>query len=361
MQSPHTATFSADHLHAHLDVLFLRSQPKDPNHPALCRVAVADGRIHLATFFRRSAAGIRAAADTTDIFEFAVSAARIEAFKFIRGDIKLTATDNKFRYTTVGGASGAGGTFPAHLVPDIELPSEVGVDSAAGLAEQLQLCESFGETGVFRRGSRVTAGGAQHSITIELASKDLNWSFSVDAVPLARSYLRLLRGPVRLLGNETKVGLAGDQSWIVWPVSVAAEIAPLLPSCNSADCLKLSSEELSTVVAWIIAEVGEDNWFDLRLDDGRALLGWSSGGESVQSEPVSYTGSCTHGHLRVHGVDLGLLFRWRGRGLTSLAVETRGQAIVLTSTEETEIDGIPATIRRSAIACLGSPRGIAAG
>jgi len=361
MQSPNTATFSADNLQALLDVLFLRSQSKHPKHPALCRVAVADGQIQFATVFRRGAAGISTAADATDSFELAISAARLEAFKFLSGDINLTVTNQKFSYTTAGGASGAGDTFPALLVPEIELPPDVGVESAAGLAAQLELCEPFGETGVVRRGRVITAGGAQHSISIEFASKDLDWAFSGDAVPLARSYLKLLPGPARLLRNDVKVGLAGDQSWIVWPASVASEVAPLRSSSASADRLELSTKAVSTLVSWIVAEVGEDNWFDLRLDDGRAMLGWNAGGESVLSEVVAYTGSCTHRHLRVHGVDLGLLFRRRGRGVTSLELETRGQVIVLTSTEETEIDGISATIRRSAVACLGSPRGVAAG
>jgi hypothetical protein len=361
MQSPNTATFAADSLHAHLDVLFLRSLPETPKHPPLCRVAVANGKIRFATVFRRGAAGISAAADAPGSFELAISATRVIALKFLSGDIKLTATEGKFGYTTAGGASGAGETFPAMLVPEIELPAEVGVESAAGLAEQLALCAPFGETGVVRRGRVITAGGPQHSIAIEVGSKDLDWSFSGDAVPLARSYLKLVRGPVNVLSNDTKAGLAADDSWIVWPASVASEVAPLRPAGSTAERLDLSTEPVSTVAAYIVAEVGEDAWFDLRMNNGQAQLGWSAGGESVQSEVVAYTGGCAHRHLRLHGVDLGLLFRRRGRSVTSLAVETRGQAVVLTSTETTEIDGLPATIRRSAVACLGEPSGVAAG
>ena len=95
MQSPNTATFSADNLQALLDVLFLRSQFKQPKQPALCRVAVSDGKIQFATVFRRGAAGLSAVADTTDSFELAVSAARLEAFKFLSGNINLTVTDPK--------------------------------------------------------------------------------------------------------------------------------------------------------------------------------------------------------------------------------------------------------------------------
>lgn len=357
MQSTNTVTFAADDLHPHLQVLFLGLLAHAAKQPPLCRITVTDGKIRLATIFRRGAAGITCAANSTSSFDLAISAARAEAFQYLSGNVQFRADDGKFSYKTAGGASGSGGSYLAAFVPEVELPPVVGNASAANLGALLQLCEPFGKGAVARRGSVITAGDRQHSIAIDVASPELDWAISGDLIPLARSYLRLVRGQVELLGNETKIGLAAEQSWVVWPASLAPEVAPLRPATSTAEQLVLSSEAISTSAAWILAEVGEDHWFDFYLEDGEAKLGWRSGGEFVVGDVVAYVGTSPHRHLRLHGVDLGLLFRRRRRGDITLAIESRGEAIVLTSTETTEIDGEPATIRRSAVACIGHKGG----
>lgn len=348
MQSSHTVTFSADQLRAHLDVLSLRTVSHDAQLPALCRIDVGDGRLSVATTFRQGIAGISIPANSASSFQLAVAASRLETFRYMQGGVTFSTDGHTFRYRTDAGASSTGEVHPAALVPEIPLPSQVAIESATSLATFMEFCSPFGEGAVRRAGKVVSAGEARRSINIEMASQDAHWTVTRNAVRLVRDYVRTADGPIKVLSEAGKMGLATEHSWIVWPESVAPEIGVLRPAGTGAEQVELDAESMAGSVSMMIGEVGQA-WFEMRLNEQASTISWRAGGESAQSYEVPFVGSC-NARLRLHAVDLRLLFPKDMQGTVTLALESRRNVVVLTSTESTQIDGQPASIRRSVAA-----------
>jgi hypothetical protein len=143
--------------------------------------------------------------------------------------------------------------------------------------------------------------------------------------------------------------LATDESWVIWPQSLAPEVGFLRPAALGAGEIELDTGAIFCSVGWIVAEVSNDAWFDLYLSDGKLVLRWRSGGECAESASVAFSGT-SEAHVQVHASDLRRLFPKQGSEGLTMALESRGNAVILTSTQTTEIDGLPATIRCSIVA-----------
>lgn len=354
MQSSKTVTFTAEALHPGLDVLFLRLLQSTTEQPALCRLTVDKDAVQFATAFRKGTAGFKVSAAAEEPFEFAILAARVAALRYVDGNLTFTVDDKRFCYETSSGVSGSGSTYCSALVPEIELPPLLGIESAASLSAILDLCAPFGGESITCHGSVVTVGDPQRSMTLEFDSLAGDWVVPRDASPAVSDYLQLVGGDVQLLGNHAKFGLTNERTWFVWPRSVKPEVRPLTPAKGVGGQLTFETTAISNAVAVAVAEVGEDNWFDLFFEEGGAMLSWTSGGESLKTGVVPYDGLAPHHHVRVHGSDLGVLFRRARRNRLGLVIDTRGEAVTLTTSETTKVGGQPATVRRSVVGLIPS-------